>query len=317
LDNLSEQVHDKGVARTPPNQSTFFYIADIRDAGAVKKILEKNIDILIHLAAETGTGQSMYEVEKYVSVNDYGTSAIIQAIIESKKMPRKIILTSSRSVYGEGAYIDKFGSIKQPAARSKINLDQNKWNFCDVENPLTPIPTPEDLPYDPKSIYAATKVSQEILLKIFCESIGIPLTILRLQNVYGAGQSLKNPYTGIISIFYNKSRQGIYIPVYEDGFPVRDFIYIDDVVDAILLAINSNQTKVSTYNIGTGSATTVYELAKKIIERSGINVEIKITGQYRLGDIRYCIADTTKATRELGFTSKINLQVGLSKFICN
>lgn len=314
IDNISEQIHNKSEITTKKNQYCNYDFADIRDINAVKKIFLKKIDVLIHLAAETGTGQSMYKVESYVSVNEYGTSVLIQAMIDTGIFPQKIILASSRSVYGEGAYIDDNCHIVQPSARKREDLENGKWDFKTDSSFLKPIPTPEDLPYDPKSIYAVTKVAQELLLKVFCETYRIPLTILRLQNVYGEGQSLKNPYTGIISIFFNKARQGIFIPLYEDGLSVRDFVYIDDVIAAIVISIRTNNSAIQSYNIGTGKAVTVYELAAKINKLSGNKAEIIVTGQYRLGDIRYCIADTNKAETNLGFVAKTNLDDGLENF---
>jgi dTDP-L-rhamnose 4-epimerase len=315
IDNLSEQIHDQHTHHIYKNYGCKYEIADIRNFTVVKKMFDNKIDILVHLAAETGTGQSMYEIERYVSVNEYGTSVILEAMIQSKKIPAKVILTSSRSVYGEGAYIDNYGVLKENVSRKKTDLDNYKWGIYDNGNELFPVATPETFPFHPKSIYAATKVAQENLLKIFCETVGAQLTILRLQNVYGIGQSLKNPYTGIISIFYNKARQGLDIPVFEDGNPVRDFIYVDDVVDAIYLAIQNSGDSSETYNIGSGVGLTINELAKKIIDISGVESKIINTKQYRMGDIRHCIANVGKAKEIINFNPKISINEGIKLFI--
>ncbi len=274
-------------------------------------------DAIFHLAAETGTAQSMYQMSHYARVNCEGTTALLEAITKCTRRPKQVILASSRSVYGEGAYTcsDRPGSIITVAGRPREALDAGLWEPVDVTGrPLTPIPTPEDFSFSPGSIYAATKAAQELLLISASLSLGTRATIFRFQNVYGEGQSLLNPYTGIISIFFNRARQGLHIPVYEDGLETRDFVHISDVVSALTMSLEVPLANGIIMNVGSGVPTSVYALAGSLLKASGFNVPIKITGQFRLGDIRHCYADLTKLNKYLGFFPRTSLEKGLESF---
>lgn len=275
------------------------------------------VDIIFHLAAETGTAQSMYQMSHYTRVNCVGTTALLEAIAKCDKRPKQIILGSSRSVYGEGAYTpsDNPGPIVNAVVRAREALDKGHWEPVDENGrSLTPVPTPESFPFAPGSIYAATKAAQELLLMSSSIALGIKSTIFRFQNVYGEGQSLRNPYTGIISIFFNRARQGLRIPVYEDGLESRDFVHVKDLVSALATSLEATLPNGIIMNVGSGIPTSVSKLADTLLEVSGFDVPIEVTGQYRLGDIRHCFADLTQVTKHLGFTPKMSLVDGLKGF---
>jgi dTDP-L-rhamnose 4-epimerase len=314
IDPLTPQIHGELPALILP-EGLELVRADVRDIDTLVKHFE-DADVIYHLAAETGTGQSMYKFAQYVSVNDLGTAHILEALARCTSRPRKIILGSSRSVYGEGAYQGNDGTLIQPDPRSSEHFLSQQWEIQDKNGDiLTPIATPENLPYCPGSVYAATKASQEMLLQAASLGVNAKTCIFRFQNVYGDGQSLQNPYTGIISIFFNRARQGLKIPLYEDGNPTRDFIHIDDVVAALITASELEYEHGVTINLGSGKPTSISELAAMMIDISGLNVPIQVTGQYRLGDIRHNWADLSKAKSLLGFETKVTMREGLARFI--
>ena len=314
FDNLSEQIHGNRAIFT--DHRVTFTKGDVTNTADIMRVID-NIDIVFHLAAETGTGQSMYEINQYVHVNEIGTARLLEAVVKSRKKDISFVLASSRSIYGEGAYLSENGDRVQPNTRSKEQLVLNEWELTDSDGAcLIPVGTPSDLPPNPGSVYAATKYSQEMLVKVVCQTNHIPCTILRFQNVYGEGQSLRNPYTGIISIFYNRMRQGLPINIFEDGYESRDFVHVSDVVNALVSSITcktSLQPVIA--NIGSGEATTVLDIAKLLAEISGIDIPIEVSGDYRIGDIRHCYADLECARHFLNFRPKITLYDGLSRFV--
>lgn len=313
-DNLSQQIHGDD-AEFDKIDGVDYIKGDIRDKVSLSKAVN-DVDIIFHLVSETGTGQSMYDIEQYVSVNDLGTSILIELASEIKGKEVHLILSSSRSIYGEGLYLNSKGKVCQPSSRPKFQLDSGDWGMYDENGEsLIPIPTYENCQPSPQSIYAATKYSQEMLLSVSANAIShLKCSILRFQNVYGVGQSLRNPYTGIISIFYNRIRQGLPILIFEDGLESRDFIYVKDVVDSLLAAAARSTDKTIVVNVGSGVQTSVSDLAAKLIEVSGFNGKCNITGQFRIGDIRHCYADLSNAKLELNFEPKVNLKQGLSLF---
>ena len=318
IDNLARQIHGN-IPLVAGLDSVRYERIDVRDLGSSNDIVE-GCDIVFHFAAETGTAQSMYRIQHYVGVNELGTAALLEAIAKCVRKPARVILASSRSVYGEGAYkrrdaIDQ--NIIQPTSRSREQLSLSDWELRDLDGcELTPVPTPETVQFAPGSIYAATKASQELLLRAAGQALGFSPIIFRFQNVYGEGQSLINPYTGIISIFFNRARQGLEIPIYEDGLESRDFIHIDDIIDALLTSMTASVAPGTTMNLGSGSPVTVLELASLLMKCSGQEVPIHVTGQFRIGDIRHCYADTSKAQQLLGFVPQVSLEKGLKRF-CN
>jgi dTDP-L-rhamnose 4-epimerase len=315
LDILSPQIHGENIYFPP--KGALFYKGCITDFELVNSLVD-DIDIVYHLAAETGTGQSMYEIRNYVNINEYGTSVLLEALSRHiDKRPIKFILSSSRSIYGEGLYCDNSGKIYHPDTRTKETLSNKIFDFCDEYGvTLTPIATNESCPAKPGSIYAATKYSQELLCKVYANAHpNFDLKILRFQNVYGAGQSLQNPYTGIISIFYNRIRQGLPINIYEDGLESRDFVYVTDVVSALINVLNSDSKDNLVLNIGHGVKTTVIELVETYYKILAKDTNYFISGDFRVGDIRNNFADLSLAKQHIQYSPKVSLFDGLSLFV--
>jgi len=311
---LTPQIHGALPQLTLPEGLTLVR-ADVRDLDALRDAFEL-ADAIYHLAAETGTGQSMYQISQYVSVNELGTAHMLEVLSRCTPRPRKIFLASSRSVYGEGAYRDPDGNLAQPSPRSPEALAAHAWELTSEDGaPLDPIATPETLPFYPGSVYAATKASQELLLLSASPSVKAATVIFRFQNVYGEGQSLQNPYTGIISIFFNRARQGFGIPLYEDGSPTRDFVHVDDVVSGLVTALEAKLPHGTVMNLGAGTPTKVSELAELLLRTAGLDVPIEVTGRYRVGDIRNNWADLSRARALLGYTPTVSLTDGIGRFV--
>lgn len=315
IDSLSPQIHGELPAVTAPD-GTKVVRMDVCQIADRSELLD-GADAIFHLAAETGTGQSMYQMSHYTRTNCEGTSALLEAVAKCARRPKQIILASSRSVYGEGAYTptDAPGPLVLAAARTREALDAGRWEPLDeTGRPLTAVATPENLPFAPGSIYAATKAAQELILSSASIALGMRATIFRFQNVYGEGQSLRNPYTGIISIFFNRARQGLFIPVYEDGLESRDFVHVSDVIAALTASLHTPLPNGIVLNVGSGTPTSVSELAQTLLKASGFDVPVQVTGQYRLGDIRHCFADLALPAKYLGFAPTMSLTDGLRRF---
>ena len=315
VDSLSPQIHGEVPETRVPESATVVRL-DVRELAQRHDLLEGS-DVVFHLAAETGTAQSMYQIAHYVSVNELGTAALLEAIAKCTRRPRQVVLASSRSIYGEGAYraAGGDGHIVQPSPRTRQQLASHHWEHTTPQGDrLEAVPTPESLLPAPGSVYAATKASQEMLIASASEALGIKSQILRFQNVYGEGQSLQNPYTGIISIFFNRARQGLEIPVYEDGLESRDFVHVDDVVRALDRVLAVDLPSGTVINVGSGLATTVLTLSRTLLKVAGLDVPVRVTGQYRLGDIRHGFADITRLNTLLGLEPEISLEEGLRRF---
>jgi len=313
IDSVTTQVHGHAPILDVPEGAELVRL-DIRDLHDHPEWVD-GVDVVYHLAAETGTAQSMYRVRHYVDVNEGGTASLLEAVTQCAQRPKKVILTSSRSVYGEGAYTKEGSGVVQPAPRSREQLEAAKWEVIDEDGTeLPPIATPESLNFAPGSIYAATKASQELLLTAASQALGFAAVILRLQNVYGEGQSLQNPYTGIISIFFNRARQGLMLPIYEDGRETRDFVHVEDVVSGLVAAMERDVPSGTVCNIGSGVGTSVAELADKLLNAARLDVPVKVTGQFRVGDIRHNFADIREAQKLLGFEPQVSLSRGLERF---
>ena len=319
FDNLSSQIHGalpcvKDEVLVSPQVEVVR--GDVRDASALKAALQ-GITAIVHLAAETGTAQSMYQIAHYNSVNSQATALLMDVLAKEKHSVKKLILSSSRSIYGEGAYLcSKHGTVF-PAARTSVDLQAHKWDpSCPVCGETVHLmPTPENATPNPASIYAATKLAQEHLMRIAGASLNIDTVVLRLQNVYGAGQSLNNPYTGILSIFSTRIRRGMGLPIFEDGLESRDFVHVKDVARAFRLALTSDAANGKVLNIGKGEPTSVMEIANLLVDMLGGKLRPAVTGQYRLGDIRHCYADLTRVSNSLGFTPEISIKEGLKQFV--
>jgi dTDP-L-rhamnose 4-epimerase len=318
LDNFSPQVHG-GNQELPRDLAAHveLYRADIRDQDAVRKALQ-NRDAVVHLAAETGTGQSMYELHRYQDVNLGGTATILDAVVNSPRSRfRKIVLASSRAVYGEGKYRCREHGIVYPEGRTldrlKAGIYEPVCPRCAIE--CTPEATSEDCPTRPLSFYGLTKRVQEEMVFMFAQACGFSAYALRYQNVFGPGQSLHNPYTGILAIFSNLARSGSAIQVFEDGNESRDFVFVDDAVEATWRCIASESSAMETLNVGTGKKMTVLEAANEIVQFYRSSTRILITGTFRQGDIRHNFADLAKVRSAIGFAPRLSFQHGLHRLL--
>jgi len=318
LDNFSSQVH--GASRGLPSDlvgHVELYRADVRDQDAVRQALT-NRDAVVHLAAETGTGQSMYEISRYTDVNLGGTAAILDALLNHRRLRlRKIVVASSRAVYGEGKYRCREHGIVYPQGRTLDRLKAGMYEpvcpACNVE--CTPEATSEDSPTRPLSFYGLTKHVQEEMVFMFARARGFSAHTLRYQNVFGPGQSLCNPYTGILAIFSNLARSGSSIQVFEDGQESRDFVFVDDAVEATWRCIATESDAAESFNVGTGKRTTVLEVAKKTVQYYEGRAHISITGAFRQGDIRHNFADLAKIRSSIGFVPRFSFADGLRRFL--
>ncbi len=318
LDNLSEQIHgsdpNKSFLYNSIKDKVNFILGDVCNENDWIKSIE-NQDVIIHLAAETGTGQSMYEVEKYVNVNVRSNAILLDCLSNKKNKIQKIIVASSRAVYGEGKYSCPEHGVVFPIQRSDYNLSKGDFNpkcpICD--NNVTPMPTDEKSPLNPVSIYGITKQNQEQLISLGCKSLGISSIIYRYQNVYGPGQSLSNPYTGILSVFSTRILNNNQIEIFEDGLESRDFVYIDDVVDATILGLKITDKINTVFNVGSGKRTSVLNVANTLEKHYKLDASINISGRYRIGDIRHNFADISKITK-ISFYPKVSFTKGLGKF---
>ena len=257
----------------------------------------------------------MYEIHKYIDVNVNGTAIFLDLLANETHNVKKVIIASSRSIYGEGKYLSPEFGIVYPKHRKSINMDNGDFEVkYKSSSPLNVLATDEDSKIHPSSVYGITKQNQEQMIMTVCPTLGVSSVAFRYQNVFGPGQSLKNPYTGILSIFSTQIKNGNGINIFEDGKETRDFVYIDDVVDATILGIEKEEANNEIFNVGTGIATNVITVANSLIENYGLSVPVKITGNYRLGDIRHNFADLTKIKNKLGFNPKFSFIDGLKKF---
>ncbi len=318
MDNLSSQIHGNGESFlfNRIKDKCIFINGDVRNKNDWKKAI-KDQEIIVHLAAETGTGQSMYEIEKYNEVNIMGTAYMLELLSSGNHKVKKIVIASSRAIYGEGKYLCPIHEIVYPNQRNDVDMYNRKFNLkCDIcHSELQLVATDESSKIHPTSIYGITKQQQEQMVMITAASLGISAVSFRYQNVYGPGQSLANPYTGILSIFSTRILNGNDVDVYEDGEESRDFVYIEDAVDATILGIEKEKANAQVFNVGSGVATTVRQVAEVLKSFYNSEINILINGKYRLGDIRHNYADLTKINHFLGFSPKYDFQKGISDFV--
>lgn len=320
LDLLSEQIHGDNPELTSPLYQSIkdkvnFIKGDVNSRTDWETALD-GIDYVIHLAAETATGQSMYEIKKYVDTNIGGTALLLDILTNTKHHVKRVVVAESRAIYGEGKYhCPKCGDV-YPMERKDEDMANGdfecKCPICGGEVKL--VATTEDSAIHPSSVYGISKQVQGQLVHLVCKNIGVESVSFRYQNVYGPGQSLTNPYTGILSIFSTRIKNGNGLNIFEDGKETRDFVYIDDVVDATILGMEVPTANGHVFNIGTGVATNVLTVAKTLCEKYGLNVPISVNGNYRLGDIRHNYADITSARQILGFEPKWNFANGIEQF---
>lgn len=312
LDSLIEQVHgDRGRPADFPAEGELI-VGDIRNRDVVNRALS-GIDSVIHLAAEVGVGQSMYAVERYTSVNETGSAVLFEALIDHPV--RRVVTASSMSIYGEGLYKDADGTLVQNAERKPRTSETQSWNPIDAKRrPLQPIPTPEWKQPSLASIYALGKYVQERQTLIMTEAYGMEGTCLRLFNVYGPGQALSNPYTGVLAIFSSRLLNGQRPMIFEDGEQRRDFVYVGDVAGAFADALVDPAAAGEVFNIGSGIDRSVKEVAKSMARALNRNdIEPEIVGKARIGDIRHCFCDGSKAAAQLGFRADKDFEEGLTE----
>ncbi|MDY0830365.1 NAD-dependent epimerase/dehydratase family protein [Microbacterium sp. BG28] len=320
LDALIPQVHGEDPETTSPMLRSLDGVAtvihgSVTSAADLRRALAP-ATVVVHLAAETGTGQSMYEIDRYCETNVGGTAKLLDVLANDRHSTRRIVIASSRSIYGEGAYRTPDGRIVYPTHRADRDMAAGEFEVhLSGEGPLKLVPTAEDAKLHPSSVYGITKQTQEALVMTVAPTIGIEPVSLRYQNVYGPGQSLKNPYTGILSIFSTLIRQGKEINVFEDGRESRDFVYVDDVVEATFLAATHPRAAGEIFNVGSGVATTVNEVIEALFAAFGTRVPTRVSGNYRLGDIRHNVADTTHISEMLGFVPATPFAEGVRRFV--
>jgi dTDP-L-rhamnose 4-epimerase len=315
LDALVPQVHASDQPEFLDPRAEFIR-ADIFDRSALQRALD-GVTVIFHQAAEVGVGQSMYEIERYVRANTLGTAILLEEIIARRKTIEKVVVASSMSVYGEGAYTcPKHGAVS-PKLRSTEQLAKHEWELhCETcGSILKAAPTSEEKPIFPTSVYAITKQDQEQLCLVVGKSYGVPTVALRYFNAYGDRQALSNPYTGICAIFSSRLLNDQPPMVFEDGEQTRDFVHVSDVVQGNLRAMESDRADFEVLNIGTGASTSVNQVAKMLSEGLGKKIPAQITGKFREGDIRHCVADISKARKLIGYEPAVKLQKGVPELL--
>jgi dTDP-L-rhamnose 4-epimerase len=317
LDNLDPQVHGESVRPDYLHPDIELHLGDVRDRDAVRTALE-GVDAVIHFAAAVGVGQSMYEIERYTSINAIGAAVVLEEVVERRGAIRKLLVASSMSIYGEGQYRNpRTGeSGLAPWLRPEQQLAAREWDvLAEDGTPLEPEPTAETKPLRPTSVYAINKRDHEELFLAVGAAYGIPAVALRFFNVYGERQALSNPYTGVAAIFSSRLLNDKPPLVFEDGEQTRDFIDVRDIARCCTLALEQAGADGRTVNVGTGTPTSVVQVAETIARGLGKEIEPEIVGKYRAGDIRHCYADTHLAEELLGFRAEIPFDAGMQDLL--
>jgi dTDP-L-rhamnose 4-epimerase len=322
LDNLDEQVHGREASRPRYLESHLacgavrFIRGDVNDRAAVGQALEGN-EVLVHLAAVVGVGQSMYRPHYYVANNSGGTGLLLDVIAASAVKPQKMVVASSMSLYGEGSYRCPQCGGGKPKVRGHDQLSSGQWEVkcADCDSELEPLPTAETKPPEITSVYAATKKHQEDLFVVFGRAYRIPTVALRLFNVFGPRQSLSNPYTGVAAIFLSRLLNGQSPLIFEDGRQSRDFVDVRDVARCFVLAVEREYAGAHVLNVGTGRSTTVAAVAKSLAEELDLPIAARLLNRFRAGDIRHCFSDSSKAKEILGFQAEFMFGNGLRPLI--
>ena len=311
LDNLAPQVHADGAA-VHLHPEAELVVGDVRDTDALARALA-DVDSVVHLAAAVGVGQSMYEIAHYTSVNNLGTAHLLEAL--AQRGVGRLVVASSMSIYGEGAYTDAGGQSCEVGERPVAQLRRGRWEIEDAAGQtLQPVPTPEQKTPTASSVYALSKYDQERLCLIVGQAYGIATVALRLFNVYGPRQTLSNPYTGVMAIFASRYLNRLPPLIYEDGLQRRDFVNVRDVVRAFRRALEAPQAAGQVCNIGSGGWVTVVEVARQMARLLDCeDIPPRVTGQFRAGDIRHCFADIRRARRVLGYRPQVSLEEGLAE----
>ena len=315
LDSLEPQVHGEGATRPDYLHPDVELIqGDVGDREVLRRALV-GIDAVYHFAARVGVGQSMYEIARYTQVNDVGTAILLEELIA--RPVRRLVVASSMSIYGEGLYRDDDGALHPDVVRSPERLRRGEWEPRgpgDVR--LTPVPTPEDKPPALASVYALTKFDQERLCLMVGQAYDIPVVAVRFFNAYGPHQALSNPYTGVLAIFASRLLNGRPPLVFEDGLQQRDFVHVHDVARACRLALETDAAVGQVVNVGSGRSITVREVAQRLAHALGRpDIEPEITGDYRVGDVRHCFADLTRARELLGYEPQVDFDTGTAELV--
>jgi dTDP-L-rhamnose 4-epimerase len=315
FDNLCEQVH---ASRYPDYlaQEVEFIHGDIRDRERVHQAV-RGADVIYHLAAAVGVGQSMYQVCDYIAANTLGTANLLQAILDTRSQPEKIVVASSMSIYGEGKYLCEECGQVAPPARPSSQLEAKQWETTcpHCQRAVAPVPTDERKPLQCTSIYALSKRDQEEMALLFGRTYRIAVVALRYFNIYGTRQALSNPYTGVIAIFASRLMNGNPPVVFEDGRQMRDFVNVHDIVQANLLAMERPSADGLALNIGSGQPITIRDIARELASALETDVAVEITDKYRAGDIRHCFADISSAALVLGYKPRVRLADGLRELV--
>jgi dTDP-L-rhamnose 4-epimerase len=314
-DNLTPQVHSHGLpGYFSPDVE--FAQGDMRDLERLREMV-RNIDVVFHLAAAVGVGQSMYEIAHYMGANTQGTANLLQALLDTRCRVEKLVVASSMSIYGEGKYLCPGCGEIAPAPRPLSQLKQKSWEalcpLCGVA--LRPVPTDERKPLQATSIYALSKKDQEEMVLLFGRTYQVPAVALRYFNIYGSRQALSNPYTGVAAIFASRLMNGNPPLVFEDGEQMRDFVSVHDVVAANLLAMERPEADGMALNIGSGQPITIRQVAAELARALGTDIPPQITGKYRAGDIRHCFADISAAEKVLGYRPRVQFDEGIQELV--
>jgi dTDP-L-rhamnose 4-epimerase len=312
LDNLDPQVHGES-GRRPDylDPEVELVVGDVRDRSALEKALD-GVEAVFHFASAVGVGQSMYEIARYTEVNNIGTARLLEALVV--RPVRKLVVASSMSIYGEGMYRSKDGTLVEGSERPLHQLKQSEWELLDADGcPLEPVATPESKTPSLASIYALSKFDQEHMCLMIGRAYKIPTVALRFFNVFGTRQALSNPYTGVLAIFGSRLLNDKQPLVFEDGLQQRDFVSVYDIARACRLALESEAADGMSVNIGSGRRYSIIDVARSVAKPLGKEIEPEITGKYRVGDIRHCYADISLARKVLGFEPQVPLEKGLDE----
>ncbi len=315
FDSLTSQVHKPGLFSYVPKGAEFV-LGDVRNRDQLCKVV-RDAEVIFHFAASVGVGQSMYQIAEYTAVNTLGTANLLQAILDTRSEPEKIVVASSMSIYGEGKYLCPDCGEVAPPPRPLEQLKRKQWEaqcpFC--REPLVPVPTREDKPLQCSSIYALSKKDQEEMTLLFGRTYRIPVVALRYFNIYGTRQSLSNPYTGVAAIFASRLMNRKAPLIFEDGQQMRDFVSVHDVGHANLLAMEKSGADGRAVNVGSGEPVAIREVAVELAGALGVRVPSEITGKYRAGDVRHCFADISAAARLLGYQPRVRLKQGIEDLV--
>ncbi|HEY2915538.1 MAG TPA: NAD-dependent epimerase/dehydratase family protein [Candidatus Angelobacter sp.] len=315
FDNLTGQVHVEGIPDYLPEDAEFMQ-GDVRDSAAVRRALAA-VDVVFHMAAAVGVGQSMYEIERYMGSNTQGTAVLLQQLLDRKTRVEKLVLASSMSIYGEGKYLCAQCGDVAPQLRTVDQLRLKQWepNCPMCGEALTPVPTDESKTLQCSSIYALSKKDQEEMCLLFGRTYDLPTVALRYFNIYGTRQALSNPYTGVAAIFASRFMNGNPPLIFEDGAQLRDFVSVEDVVRANLLAMESSQADGMALNIGSGEPISIREVAAELARAMDSEIEAQLTQKYRAGDVRHCFGDISAARKFLGYTPEVRFTDGLKDLV--